>query len=105
MLAICVGEFDCVQTLTKNGVSITVFTPPGKSESGRFALDAASFTLDTFDDFFQTKFPLPKLDMIAIPEFAMGAMEVSVSIMCFLVLCLNRQLLSHVLELGIGHLP
>lgn len=76
LLAICVGEFDCVQKLTEHNVMVSVYTPPGKSASGQFALDAAARCLDAYDDFFQIHFPLPKLDMIAIPEFAMGAMEV-----------------------------
>lgn len=76
LLAICVGEFDSVQSITDHGVSVTVYTPPGKSSSGLFALEAATKALDLYDDFFQVKFPLPKLDMISIPEFAAGAMEV-----------------------------
>jgi aminopeptidase N len=32
-------------------------------------------SLDLYDDFFGHPFPLPKLDMVAIPEFAAGAME------------------------------
>jgi aminopeptidase N len=76
LLAICVGEFDSVQSITDHGVSVTVYTPPGKSSSGLFALEAATKALDLYDDFFQVKFPLPKLDMIAVPEFAAGAMEV-----------------------------
>lgn len=75
LLAICVGEFDSVQSVTDHGVSVTVYTPPGKASSGMFALDKATKCLDLYDDFFQVKFPLPKLDMIAIPEFAAGAME------------------------------
>lgn len=52
-----------------------VFTPPGRGESGRFALDVAVRTLELYDDFFRVPYPLPKLDMIAIMDFAMGAME------------------------------
>mmetsp|Transcript_13709 Transcript_13709/g.19373 ORF Transcript_13709/g.19373 Transcript_13709/m.19373 type:complete len:883 (-) Transcript_13709:45-2693(-) len=75
LLAICVGEFDFIQGVTKGGVSIRVFTPPGKKELGKFALQVGIDTLDLYDDFFQIPYPLPKLDMIAIPDFAMGAME------------------------------
>jgi aminopeptidase N len=75
LLAFCVGEFDHVQTLTQHGVLVKVYTPPGKASSGQFALDAAVRSLDAYDDFFGIPYPLPKLDMVAIPEFAMGAME------------------------------
>jgi puromycin-sensitive aminopeptidase len=74
LLAFCVGEFDHVQAQTLHGVMVTVYTPPGKSTSGQFALECATESLDAYDDFFGVPFPLPKLDMIAIPEFAAGAM-------------------------------
>ena len=77
LLAFCVGEFDYVQSQTEHGVLVKVYTPPGKSETGQFALDCAVKSLDAYDDFFGIAYPLPKLDMVAIPEFAMGAMEVS----------------------------
>jgi aminopeptidase N len=76
LVAICVGEFDVVQTTTTHGVMVSVYTPPGKSQMGTYALNTASRALSAYDDFFQVPYPLPKLDMIAIPEFAMGAMEV-----------------------------
>lgn len=75
LLAFCIGEFDYVQAKTNHGVLIKVYTPPGKSNAGLFALDCATKALDAYDDFFGIAFPLPKLDMVAIPEFAMGAME------------------------------
>lgn len=31
--------------------------------------------LDFYAEYFQIPYPLPKLDMVAIPEFAAGAME------------------------------
>lgn len=73
LLAYCVGEFDSCQAQTKNGVLVKVYTPPGKSASGSFALTCATKCLDLYDEFFGCHYPLPKLDMVAIPEFAMGA--------------------------------
>ena len=64
LLAFCVGEFDFLQAQTSHGVMIKVYTPPGKSESGKFALQTATRALDAYDDFFQVPYPLPKLDMV-----------------------------------------
>jgi len=75
LVAFCVGEFDYVQAFTKSLVSVRVYAPPGKKDQGRFALDLAVKTLELYEDYFKIPYPLPKLDMVAIPEFAMGAME------------------------------
>ena len=75
LLAFVIGEFDYVQAQTGHGVLIRVYTPPGKSDSGAFALDCATKSLDAYNDFFGIPYPLPKLDMVAIPEFAAGAMK------------------------------
>ena len=74
LLAFCVGEFDYLQSMTQHGVMIKVYTPPGKSASAAFGLDCAVRALDLYNDFFGIPYPLPKLDMVAIGEFAMGAM-------------------------------
>ena len=57
------------------GVAIRVYTPPGKTETGRFSLEVALRCLDLYDAYFDVPYPLPKLDMVGIPEFAAGAME------------------------------
>mmetsp|Transcript_28554 Transcript_28554/g.62170 ORF Transcript_28554/g.62170 Transcript_28554/m.62170 type:complete len:893 (-) Transcript_28554:81-2759(-) len=75
LVAFVVGEFDHIQAQTEHGVLIKVYTPPGKSDAGKYALDCATKALDHFNDFFGVPYPLPKLDMVAIPEFAAGAME------------------------------
>jgi hypothetical protein len=56
-------------------VLIRAFTPPGKPELGEFALRCAVLALDEYDTTFEIPYPLPKSDMVAIPEFAAGAME------------------------------
>ncbi|GKY96228.1 hypothetical protein MPSEU_000582700 [Mayamaea pseudoterrestris] len=75
LLAFIVGEFDSVQAVSKEGVLVKVYTPPGKSDSGHYALDCAVRALDAYNAFFEVPYPLLKLDMVAIPEFAAGAME------------------------------
>jgi len=75
LLAFCVGEFDFVQGYTAHGVLVRTYAPPGKAETGRYAQEVAARCLDLYNEFFQLPYPLPKLDQVAIPEFAMGAME------------------------------
>ena len=57
------------------GVVVRVYTIPGKKDQGAFALDVAAKTLSFYKDYFGIAYPLPKLDMIAVPDFAAGAME------------------------------
>ena len=75
LLAYVIGEFDMVQCVSNNGISIHVFVPLGDADKAYFSLDVAKRCLDFYDDCFQVPYPLPKLDMVAMPEFAAGAME------------------------------
>ncbi|CAF0924682.1 unnamed protein product [Didymodactylos carnosus] len=75
LVAFIVGEYDYVETKDSNGVSMKVYTPLGKKEHGQFALEAAAKILPFYAEYFEIKYPIPKADMIAIPDFAMGAME------------------------------
>ena len=52
-----------------------VYTPLGKKEQGKFALDCGVKILDYYTDYFGIAYPLPKADMIAIADFSAGAME------------------------------
>ncbi|KAJ2783493.1 hypothetical protein GGI15_002573, partial [Coemansia interrupta] len=80
LLAFIVGELDYIEGTTSgkhNGRPITcrVYTAPGNSEKGRFALNVAVQVLEYFADVFGIAYPLPKLDQIAINDFESGAME------------------------------
>jgi puromycin-sensitive aminopeptidase len=74
LLAIMVGEFECVEAQAE-GTLVRVWTTPGKKEQGRFALDVSCRLLSFYHHYFGIPYPLPKLDLIAIPDFAAGAME------------------------------
>eukprot|EP01119_Soliformovum_irregulare_P006321 TRINITY_DN181_c0_g2_i1.p1 TRINITY_DN181_c0_g2~~TRINITY_DN181_c0_g2_i1.p1 ORF type:complete len:891 (-),score=308.06 TRINITY_DN181_c0_g2_i1:1031-3703(-) len=75
LVAFVVGEFEYVEAKTKEGTNIRVFTPLGKKEQGRFSLDVGVRCLSYYNDYYGIPYPLPKLDMIAIADFAAGAME------------------------------
>uniref|UniRef100_S4RRJ8 Aminopeptidase n=1 Tax=Petromyzon marinus TaxID=7757 RepID=S4RRJ8_PETMA len=75
LLAFVVGEFDFVEARSSDGVLVRVYTPLGKSEQGKFALEVATKTLPFYKDYFNVPYPLPKIDLIAIADFAAGAME------------------------------
>ena len=75
LLAFIVGELNCIETNSFR-VPIRVFATPDKDiEHGQFSLELAARTLDFYEKTFDSKFPLPKMDMVAIPDFSAGAME------------------------------
>ncbi|RWS02375.1 Puromycin-sensitive aminopeptidase-like protein [Dinothrombium tinctorium] len=75
LAAFIVGEYDYIEDTTENGVKVRVYTPIGKMEQGRFALDVAVKALPFYEKYFNIPYPLPKLDLIAIADFSAGAME------------------------------
>lgn len=75
LLAFIVGELNYIET-NNFRVPVRVYAPKDRDiEHGRFSLELAARTLDFYEKTFDSKFPLPKMDMIAIPDFSAGAME------------------------------
>ncbi|KAF2474722.1 uncharacterized protein BDR25DRAFT_311156 [Lindgomyces ingoldianus] len=75
LLAFIVGELNYIETNSFR-VPVRVYAPKDRNiEHGRFSLELAAKTLDFYEKTFDSKFPLPKMDMIAIPDFSAGAME------------------------------
>jgi aminopeptidase N len=74
LFVLAAGELERITT-DAGGVTIGVVTARGKVEHGRYALEAAGDLLRYFNDYFGTAYPLPKLDLIAVPGGFGGAME------------------------------
>ncbi|MEM5811837.1 MAG: M1 family metallopeptidase [Candidatus Aenigmatarchaeota archaeon] len=74
LLYIGVGDFEFLEDKYKN-IILRVVTTPGKTKGGYFALDCAKKFLSYLEDYFNYPYPLKKLDLISIPDFAAGAME------------------------------
>jgi tricorn protease interacting factor F2/3 len=69
-----VGEFEYL-TGKVGKTQIRVVTTKGNKSKGKFSLDLGKKLLVEYEKYFEIKYPLPKLDLIAIPDFAAGAME------------------------------
>ncbi|WP_245313026.1 M1 family metallopeptidase, partial [Bradyrhizobium macuxiense] len=74
LFLLTVGELERI-TADAGGVTVGVVTTEDKTEQGRFALDSAVKLLAYYNDYFGVKYPLPKLDLIAVPGGFGGAME------------------------------
>lgn len=76
LLAWVVGELHKKTAFTKSGVEVNIWaTPAQPAKSLDFALDIATRSIDFFDQYFDTPYPLPKADHVALPDFSSGAME------------------------------
>ena len=74
LVAWLVGDFKC-SAGKADGVPIRACATPDKVGLTRFALDSAKQTLRDYDRYFGIKYPLAKLDLVAVPDFEAGAME------------------------------
>ena len=74
LVAMTVGDFKCLEGAAE-GVPIRICATPDKRDLGRIALDAAQQLLTFFNGYYSTKYPFGKLDVVAFPDFAAGAME------------------------------
>ena len=75
LVALVVAPLERVSVTTAGGVMISAYAVPGSLPQLAFALDVGKRCLEFYDGYFATPYPLAKLDMVAIPDFASGAME------------------------------
>ena len=76
LLAFVIGELHKKSAHTKSGVEINVWATPAQNENTLdFALNIAARSIDFYDKYFGVKYPLPKSDHVALPDFSSGAME------------------------------
>ena len=74
LLYLGVGEFEYLHGKLRN-IKIRIVTTKGNKNKGKLSLDFTKKFLGEYEKYFGIRYPLPKLDMIAIPDFAAGAME------------------------------
>ncbi len=75
LLAFAYGELGYKEATTKDGVVVRTYATAANVKHTAFALDVAVKCLEFYNEYFDTPYPLPKCDFIALPDFASGAME------------------------------
>ncbi len=75
LLAFVVGDLASIEGRADDGTLIRVWATRGNEEKGRFGLETSISLLTYFNEYFGIPYPLSKLDHLALPDFAAGAME------------------------------
>lgn len=76
LLAFVIGNLHSIKGKTANGTEVRIWASNDhRPESLNFALDTSIKTIEFFNNYFKTPYPLAKCDNVALPDFSSGAME------------------------------
>ncbi|MBS9335079.1 M1 family metallopeptidase [Fructobacillus sp. M1-13] len=76
LVAFAFGDFQSIETTTKSGIKVGVYaTKAHPAKDMDFALDIAKRSIDFYEGFYQTPYPLAQSLQVALPDFSAGAME------------------------------
>jgi puromycin-sensitive aminopeptidase len=75
LVAFVVGELESTEPVFIGSTPLRIWSVPGKKRLTPFGLEIGAFSLRFFEQYYGIPYPAPKLDLLAIPDFASGAME------------------------------
>jgi puromycin-sensitive aminopeptidase len=75
LVAFIVGPLEATEPVDVAGTPLRLLCPPGKLHLTEFGLDVAEFSLRYLADYFDIPYAGDSMDLVAIPDFAFGAME------------------------------
>ncbi len=75
LLAFVVGELEATEPILVGRMPLRIWCVPGKRHLTAFAQEIAAAALAFFEQYYDLPYPGEKLDLLAIPDFAAGAME------------------------------
>jgi puromycin-sensitive aminopeptidase len=75
LVAFVIGELEASEPVDAGGIPLRVVHVPGKAHLQDFALEVGAFSVRFFQDYYGIPYPGEKLDLVALPDFAFGAME------------------------------
>jgi len=75
LVAFIVGPLEATDPVDVDGIPMRVIFPKGKRHLTAYALEVGEFCLRHFANYYGIAYPGDKLDLVAVPDFAFGAME------------------------------
>jgi puromycin-sensitive aminopeptidase len=75
LVAFVVGPLEVSEPVDVDGIPLRVVHIPGRAHLRRFAEEVGAFALRYFAHYYDIPYPGAKLDLVALPDFAFGAME------------------------------
>lgn len=75
LLAFVYGDLGYKESKTKRGVTVRCYATPDNVQHLDYSLEFATKCLEFYEEYFDIPYPLEKCDLIALPDFASGAME------------------------------
>ena len=75
LVAFIVGPLEATDPVDVDGTPLRVVYPKGKGHLTDFALEVGASCLRHFTAYYGIPYPGDKLDLVAVPDFAFGAME------------------------------
>jgi len=75
LVAFVVGRLETTDTVDVDGIPLRLVHVPGKGHLTDFGLDVGAFCLRWFQEYYGIAYPGAKVDLVALPDFAAGAME------------------------------
>lgn len=75
LVAFVVGPLVATEPVMVNNTPLRIIHVPGKENLTEFGLQAGAFALKWFEDYYGIPYPSDKVDLLALPDFAAGAME------------------------------
>jgi len=75
LVAFVIGRLEATEPIDVRGTPIRVIARPGTLHLTALAIDVARHSLEWFEDYYGIAYPGDSLDLVAVPDFAFGAME------------------------------
>ena len=75
LVAFIVGPLEATEPQMVNGTPVRVVHAPGKGHLTEFGMKVGRFALEWFETYYGIPYPSDKVDLVALPDFAAGAME------------------------------